>query len=82
MLKVIKSARVFKCNDSSLLIHGNRQVDSSETWEPALLILKLSSYEIKLLGTGEVAVSEKFSEELSVRLRNWCTRAPNSYVSQ
>lgn len=82
MLKVIKSARVFSYKDSSLLVHGNRQVISSETWEPALLILKQSSYEIKLISTGEVAVSEKFSKELSVCPRNWCTHAPNSYVIQ
>ncbi|OWM70871.1 uncharacterized protein LOC116214220 isoform X2 [Punica granatum] len=43
-------------------------VDSSETWESATLILKPSSYEIKLISTGEAAVSEKFSKELSIKV--------------
>ncbi|KAK4768722.1 hypothetical protein SAY87_003863 [Trapa incisa] len=43
-------------------------VDSSETWEPASLSLKLSSYEIKLNSTGDSVVSEKFSKEFLIKV--------------
>lgn len=42
-----------------------RKMDSSESWEPATVILKRSSYQIKT-NTTEV-ISEKYSKELQVK---------------
>lgn len=42
------------------------QVDSSDDWEPALLTLKRSTYQIKIPSTDSVIIEEKYSSELSV----------------
>lgn len=42
------------------------QVDSSENWEQATLILRRSGYEIKIIRTGVALIAEKFSKQSSV----------------
>ncbi|XAR54255.1 hypothetical protein NMG60_11029305 [Bertholletia excelsa] len=44
------------------------QTDSSENWEPASLIVKRSSYHIKVSRTEAVVISEKFSKDLSIKI--------------
>lgn len=44
------------------------QTDSSDNWEPVTLILKRSSYQIKINSTEAIVITEKFSKELSVCL--------------
>ncbi|ONI21941.1 hypothetical protein PRUPE_2G098900 [Prunus persica] len=43
-------------------------MDSSENWEPAALILRRSSYQIKINSTEAVVIAEKFSKELSIKV--------------
>lgn len=43
-------------------------MDSSENWEPATLLLRRSSYQIKINSTENVAFSEKFSKDLSIKI--------------
>lgn len=43
-------------------------IDSSEHWETATLILRRSSYQIKINSTKMVFISEKFSKELSIKV--------------
>lgn len=42
-------------------------MDSSESWEPATVILKRSSYQIKTNNVEAVVISEKYSKELLVK---------------
>lgn len=44
-----------------------RKMDSSESWEPATVILKRSSYQIKTNNGEAVVISEKYSKELQVK---------------
>ncbi|KAI4370882.1 hypothetical protein MLD38_019180 [Melastoma candidum] len=43
-------------------------VDSSDNWEPAVLILRRSVYEIRIASSGAVIVTEKFSNQLSIKV--------------
>ncbi|CAD5321964.1 hypothetical protein AtNW77_Chr3g0158111 [Arabidopsis thaliana] len=43
-------------------------MDSSESWEPATVVLKRSSYQIKTNTTEAVVISEKYSKELQIRV--------------
>ncbi|OMO99797.1 hypothetical protein CCACVL1_03628 [Corchorus capsularis] len=43
-------------------------MDSSENWEPATLILRRSSYQIRINSTEVVEISEKYSKELSIKV--------------
>ncbi|KAL4599233.1 hypothetical protein ACB092_11G113200 [Castanea dentata] len=43
-------------------------MDSSENWEPATLLLKRSSYQIKINSSEFVEVNEKFSKDLSIKI--------------
>ncbi|XP_058104047.1 uncharacterized protein LOC131248026 isoform X2 [Magnolia sinica] len=43
-------------------------MDSSEGWEPTTLILKPSSYQIKINRTDIVAIEEKYSPDLSIKI--------------
>ncbi|XP_021912195.1 uncharacterized protein LOC110825950 [Carica papaya] len=42
--------------------------DSSDNWEPVTLILKRSSYQIKINSTEAIVITEKFSKELSIKI--------------
>lgn len=42
-------------------------MDSTESWEPASVILKRSSYQIKTNNGEAVVISEKYSKELLVK---------------
>lgn len=46
---------------------AEKQMDSSEEWEPATMVLRRSSYQIRINSTDAVLIQEKFSKELSVR---------------
>lgn len=41
-------------------------MDSSENWEPTTLILRRSTYQVKVNKTEAVVIAEKFSKDLSV----------------
>ncbi|XP_010919943.2 uncharacterized protein [Elaeis guineensis] len=43
-------------------------MDSSEDWEPTVLTLKRSSYQIKVSSTEEVVVEEKYSSSLYIKV--------------
>ncbi|KAK6918097.1 hypothetical protein RJ641_016519 [Dillenia turbinata] len=43
-------------------------MDTSETWEPATILLTKSGYKIKINQSGEVVIAEKFSKELSIKV--------------
>lgn len=43
-----------------------KQMDSPENWERTTLILRRSSYQIKINGTEANVIAEKFSKDLSV----------------
>ncbi|XP_010511964.1 PREDICTED: uncharacterized protein LOC104787842 isoform X4 [Camelina sativa] len=43
-------------------------MDSSESWEPATVILKRSSYQIKTNNVEAVVISEKYSKELQIKV--------------
>ncbi|KAI8545600.1 hypothetical protein RHMOL_Rhmol07G0052000 [Rhododendron molle] len=43
-------------------------MDASETWEPTTLVLKRSDYQIKDNRSQETLISEKFSEDISIKI--------------
>ncbi|CDP09321.1 unnamed protein product [Coffea canephora] len=45
-------------------------IDSSENWEPATIFLRRSSFQVKVHRMQEVAIAEKFSRDLSVKIPN------------
>ncbi|XP_031255725.1 uncharacterized protein LOC116113702 isoform X2 [Pistacia vera] len=45
-----------------------RLMDSSENWEPAILILGRSSYQVRINTTEAVVIEEKFSKDLSIKI--------------
>ncbi|XP_070038351.1 uncharacterized protein LOC107776397 isoform X3 [Nicotiana tabacum] len=43
-------------------------VESSENWEPAIIFLRRSSFQVKVHRTQAVVIAEKFSKELSIKI--------------
>ncbi|KAM7508920.1 hypothetical protein LguiA_019373 [Lonicera macranthoides] len=43
-------------------------MDSSENWEPTTLILRRSSYQVKVNRTEVLVIEEKFSKDLSIKI--------------
>lgn len=46
---------------------AEKQMDSSDDWEPATLVLRRSGYQIRINSKDAVLHEEGFSKELSVR---------------
>lgn len=46
---------------------AEKQMDSSDDWEPATLVLRRSGYQIRINSKDAVLYEERFSKELSVR---------------